>query len=212
MIDAFEAHGIVRQQITRVMPQELVIPAASMSNADKLKGYVSPALLDWAADYLALDRRWLDGVDARPHQHVDGYKNEGVYAEWLQRRMELAPAVDRVLFVWTAEEPVAGKAGGSPICLVYSEDSPWLDGGSLCRYWLLSDEWPIDHAPCVVSMLKVVDIARSLGILVVGRLVPAAVLRRMETGRIFAPQAQVRSGRLWYPEDMASAVAVSATA
>lgn len=83
----------------------------------------------------------------------------------------------------------------------------WDDGGSLSRYWLLSDQWPIDHGSCVVSMLKVVTIARTLGILVVGRLVPAPVLRKLEAGRIFAPQAQARIGKLWYPEDMASAVA-----
>lgn len=209
VIDAFEAHGIARQQIARVLPPELAIPPASLSNADKLKDKVTPALLDWAADYLALDRRWLDGVDAWPHQRVDGYKNEGVYAEWLRQRLEVAPAVDRVLFVWTAEDPVSGSTSGGPVCLVYSEDSAWLDGGSLSRYWLLSDQWPIDHGSCVVSMLKVVGVARSLGILVVGRLVPAPVLRKLEAGRIFAPQAQARAGRILYPEDMASTVAES---
>lgn len=205
MIEAFEAHGIARQQIARVLPPELAVPPAALSTPDKLKDKITPALLDWAADYLALDRRWLDGVDARPHRRVDGYKNEGIYAEWLRHRQAVAPDVDRTLFVWTAEDPVSGSTSGGPVCLVYSEDCDWLDGGSLSRYWLLSDQWPIDHGSCVVSMLKVIDIARSLGILVVGRLVPASVLRKLEAGRIFAPQAQARGGKLWYPEDMASA-------
>ena len=205
VIDAFEAHGIVRQQIARVLPPELTIPSTSLSNADKLKDRITPTLLDWAADYLTLDRRWLDGVEARPHRRVDVYKNEGIYAEWLRQRLEIAPAEDRVLFVWTAEDPVSGSTSGGPVCLVYSEDSAGLDGGSLSRYWMLSDQWTIDHGSCVVSMLKVVGIARSLGILVVGRLVPASVLRKLESGRIFAPQAQACIGKLWYPEDMASA-------
>ena len=206
MIDAFEAHGIVRQQIARVLPPELALSPASLSTADKLKDKVTPALIDWAADYLALNRRWLDCVEARPHRRVEGYKNESVYAEWLGQRLELAPEVDRVLFVWTAEDPISGGTERGPVCLVYSEDSAWLDGVSLSRYWLLSDQWPIDHGSCVVSMLKVVGIARSLGILVVGRLVPASVLHRLESGRIFAPQAQARSGILWYPEDMLPAI------
>lgn len=205
MIDAFEAHGIARQQIARILPPELAIPPASLSNADKLKDKVTPALLDWVAEYLALDRRWLDGVDARPHRRVDGYKNEGIYADWLRQRLEVAPAANRVLYVWTAEDPGPGETGGGSICLVYSEDSASLDDGSLSRYWLLSDQWPMDHGPCVASMLWVVGIARSLGILVVGRLVPAPVLRKLEAGRIFAPQAQAHSGRIWYPEDMLSA-------
>ena len=202
MIDAFEAHGIARQQIARVLPPELAIPPAALSTPDKLRDKVTPALLDWAADYLALDRRWLDGVEARPHLRVDGYKNDGIYADWLRQRLAVAPGVDRMLFVWTAEDPVSGNTSGGHVCLVYSEDSAWLDGGSLSRYWLLSDQWPIDHGSCVVSMLKVVGIARSLGILVVGRLVPAPVLRKLETGRIFAPGAQSRGGKIWHPEDM----------
>lgn len=202
MIEAFEAHGIARPQIARVLPPELAVPPAALSTPDKLKDKITPALLDWAADYLALDRRWLDGVEARPHRRVEGYKNEGVYAEWLRQRQAVAPDVDRMLFVWTAEDPVGGSTSGGPVCLVYTEDSAWLDGGSLSRYWLLSDQWPIDHGSCVVSMLKVVDIARSLGILVVGRLVPAPILRKMEAGRSFVPQARERIGRLWHPEDM----------
>lgn len=202
LIDAFEAYGIARQQIARVLPPGSAIPPASLSSADKLKDKVTPALLDWAADYLALDRRWLDGVGARPHRRVDGYRNEGIYAEWLRQRLEVMPAADRVLFVWTAEDPVSGSTSGGPVCLVYSEESAWLDSSSLSRYWLLSDQWPIDHGSCVVSMLKVVGIARSLGILVVGRLVPASVLRKLEAGRIFAPQAQSRGGKLWHPVDM----------
>lgn len=205
MIDAFEAHGIARQQVARMLPAELGIPPASLSTADTLKDKVTPALLDWAADYLALDRSWLDGVGTRPHRRVDGYKNEGLYAEWLRQRLEVAPDVDRVLFVWTAEDPVSGNTSGGPVCLVYSEESAWLDGASLSRYWLLSDQWPIDHGSCVASMLTVVGIARSLGVLVVGRLVPTSVLRELEAGRIFAPQAQSRGGKLWYPEDMLSA-------
>ena len=32
---------------------------------------------------MALDRHWLDGVAARPHQRANVYKYEGTYAEWL---------------------------------------------------------------------------------------------------------------------------------
>lgn len=108
-----------------------------------------------------------------------------------------------MLFVWTSGDPVAANARGSPVCLVYAEDSVWLDGGSLSRYRLMSDQWPIDHGSCVVSILEVVGIVRSLGILVVGGSVPAHILREMEAGHIFVPQARERMGRLWYPEDMA---------
>jgi hypothetical protein len=104
MIAAFEARGIARQQIARVLPPELAVPPAALSTPNKLKDKVTPALLDWAADCLALDRRWLDVVKARPHRHVDGYKNEGIYADWLRQRQAVAPDVYRMLNVWTAED------------------------------------------------------------------------------------------------------------
>lgn len=207
MINAFEAHGVARQQIPRILPPDLAVPSMAFANPDKLKDKITPALLDWVADYLALDRRWLDGVEARPHRRVDGYKDEGIYAEWLRQRQAVAPDRDRILFVWTAEDPVADSTTGSPVCLVYAEDSAWLDGISLSRYWLLSDQWPVDHGSCIASILEVIGIARSLDILVVGRLVPAPILRKMEAGSVLAPQARERMGKLWYPENMASAVA-----
>lgn len=124
MIDAFEAHGIARQQIARVLPPELTIPPAALSTPDKLKDKVTPALLDWAADYLALDRRWLDGVEDRPHRRMDGYKNEGIYAEWLRQRQEVAPDVDRMLFVWTAEDRSLAARAVGPFALSIPRTAP----------------------------------------------------------------------------------------
>jgi hypothetical protein len=56
LIEAFEAFGIVRQQISRVMPDELKLPNAAFSTPDKLKEKITPELLDWAAGYLAINR------------------------------------------------------------------------------------------------------------------------------------------------------------
>ena len=42
IIDAFEAHGIARQQIVRILPLELAIPPAALSTPDKLQDKVTP--------------------------------------------------------------------------------------------------------------------------------------------------------------------------
>lgn len=102
---------------------------SKLSETDICEKFISPALTaaGWDVD----------------EQILREYKNEGIYAEWLRQRLEVAPVVDRVSFVWTAEEPVSGNTSGGPVCLVYPENSAWLDGGSLSRYCLLSDQWPI---------------------------------------------------------------------
>jgi hypothetical protein len=209
LIDAFEAHGVARQQIARVLSSELAIPPAAFSSADKLRDKITPALLDWAANYLNLERRWLDGLDAHPHRHVEGYKNEAVYANWLRQRLEREPVVNRRLCIWASSDPNAESGTSGYLSLVYVEEHAWLDNQELSRYWLLSDQWPLDHAPCIVSMLKVVDIARAMGVVVVGRQVPGKTLKGLENGSLFAPQVSARVGKIWYPADIASAITVT---
>ena len=196
---AFEAYGIARQQIVRLLPAALPIPASTLSRPDKLKDELTPALLDWAADFLALDRPWFDGVTDEPHHRIHGYKDETVYADWFLDRRRIAPLVDRRVFAWASAAPIVGNDGS--LCLAYIEETSVLDGNRLCRYWLLSEGWTIAHWPCVASMLRVAKIARSLDIPIIGRLVPEHVLRKLESGRLFAPQVARSIGRLWYPEE-----------
>lgn len=198
---AFEAFGIPRQQIPRVLPSTLQIQPFHLSNADKLRDRISPALLDWASEYLNLSRRWLDGVDPQPHLRVDGYKNENVYDKWFSERKGIAPDVRRTLFVWAAADPT-NTAAVVPISLAYVEYGDWLDETELARYWLLSHEWSMSHAPCFISALRALELAQAHGIQTVGRVLPPSTLRALEGGRLFAPQANERSGKLWYPEDM----------
>jgi hypothetical protein len=74
LIETFEAYGIARQQIPRLLPPELKLHNAAFSTPDKLKDNVTPELLDWAADHLAFSRPWLDRVADTPHLMVDHYK------------------------------------------------------------------------------------------------------------------------------------------
>jgi hypothetical protein len=62
LMQAFEAYSIARQQIPRLLPDELKLPNAAFSTPEKLKDKVTPELLDWAAEHLALRRAWFAGV------------------------------------------------------------------------------------------------------------------------------------------------------
>ena len=88
LIQAFEAYGIARQQIPRLMPAGLTMPNAAFSSPDKLKAHLTPALLNWAAEHLAIRRSWLDGVGAQPHLIEDHYKAVAGYRDWLTQRIE----------------------------------------------------------------------------------------------------------------------------
>ena len=202
LIRAFEAYGIARQQIPRLLPAGITLPNAAFSSPNKLKGHLTPALLDWAAEHLAIHRSWLDGVGAKPHLIEDHYKAVVGYRDWLAQRIEQAPLVHRFVHVWKPQGPSIGPDAFGPVCVIYEETSDGLDGAEFSRFWRLSDEWPLDHAPCVENMIAVVAIARSLGILVVGDELELDDLRRLTAGKALIPDLQRRRRGSWHPEDL----------
>ena len=202
LIQAFEAYGIARQQIPRLLPASLTMPNAAFSSPDKLKGHVAPALLDWAAEHLAIHRSWLDGVGAQPHLIEDHYKAVAGYRDWLAQRIEQVPLVHRFVHVWKPPGPAIGPDAYGPVCLVYEETSDGLDGAEFSRFWRLSGEWPLDHPPRVENMIAVVAIARSLGVLVVEHELVADDLLRLTAGKALIPDLQRRLRSRWHPEDL----------
>lgn len=211
LIRAFEAHGIKRQQVMRLLSQ-VALPAkpeltmADFSKPGKLKAKLSPQLLDWAAEYLNVQRAWFDDVDVRPHVVVDHYKHPANYREWLLERQQNVPNVHRLLCIWKGQGQPLGEegCGVGPLCLVYEETSDGLDGMELSRYWLLSNEWGLFHGVCIENMVAAVAVAQSLGILVTGREVPLNTLLRLESGDVLLPEAAAQASALWHPEDLVS--------
>jgi hypothetical protein len=209
IIAAFEAHGVKRQQIVRLLPPLMLqgkpeLTMADFSSPKRLKAKLSPALLDWAAEYLNMQRAWLDGLEVRPHVVVDHYKQPAIYREWLQSRQTQVPNVFRVLSVWkgVGQRLDEDDYGEGPLCLVYEETADGLDGTELSRYWLLSDEWSLNHAPCVENMVAAVAVAKSVGIVVTGRDVPLDKLQRLEAGELLVPEAALLIKASWHPEDL----------
>jgi len=201
LIETFEAYGIARQQIPRLLPPDLKLPNAAFSTPDRLKDKVTPELLDWAANYLAVHRSWLDSVGDDPHLRVVHYNQPSRYRDWLANRLEVAGDVNRFLHVWKPQGESIPDGRG-PLCLVYLEASDSLDGSDFTRYWLLSDHWSLNHVTCLVNMISAVSVARSLGICVLGRDLPADLLNQLEAGKKLIPAVIARVRGTWYPEDL----------
>lgn len=189
LIASFEAYGIARQQIPRLLPPEL-------------KDTLTSELLDWAAKYLAINRAWLDGVSPQPQLRVDGYKQPSRYRAWLLERQQIAPDARRLFLVWKPAGVAVGPNAHGPLCLVYEEISDGLDGTELSRYWLLSEGWHWDHSPCVSNMVAAVAVAQSLGVMVIGQDIPGALLEQLEAGKKLAAAVASQRQRLWHPDDL----------
>lgn len=202
LIEAFEAHGIKRQQIARLLPKELQLPIASFSRPEKLKDKLTPELLDWAAEHLALRRPWLDGEESGPHRIVEAYKDPKRHVAWLEQRAAVAGDVSlRCILVWRSHKGPIGWESRGFLSVVYEETRSGLDEREVSRYWRLSDHWPLGHAASVEHMQALVPEARRLGILVLGKIVKPSWQRRFEEGRCFAHLLTDRVRGRWEPED-----------
>ncbi|ODS89376.1 MAG: hypothetical protein ABS45_16765 [Comamonas sp. SCN 65-56] len=202
LLDAFAAHGVAGVQIPRLLPEALALPNAAFADADDLKDKLTPRLLDWAADTLALRRGWLDGVDSQRHHRVQGYKQPSIYRDWLQQRQKLFPNLDRIIHVFVAsKEPLGPQSTGS-LCVAYGERFDTLDTQELSRYWLLSDHWRLDHSPCTVNLMALCAIAGELGIMVIGHVATREALVRLDDGQLFVPQVLALDAHRWFPADL----------
>jgi len=199
---AFEDHGVARQQITRVLPDEFDIKHEAFSSAEQLVGHLTPELLDWASNYLALDRSWLDGIGDRPHQDLEIYKDTSAYSDWLKQRIELEPNVDRSVYIWATSDLNHSTNSSYYLSIVFEEYFGDLDDTNLCRYWTISNQWSADHKPCINSMLKIINISRSNNVLPIGRVLSKKALHDFEEGNLFAPQVKKQVKAIWYPEDL----------
>ena len=202
LLDAFTVHGVAGVQIPRLLPEALALPNATFADADDLKDKLTPCLLDWAADTLALRRGWLDGVDSQRHHRVQGYKQPSIYRDWLRQRQELFPGLDRVIHVFVAsKEPLGPQSTGS-LCIAYGECFDTLDAQELSRYWLLSDHWRLDHSPCTVNLMALCAIAGELGIMIIGHVATWEAVVRLDHGLLFVPQFLALDTHRWFPSDL----------
>ena len=125
-----------------------------------------------------------------------------ISSDFFEHRIKVELTVHRTLLIWaTSDLNVAIQPDGY-LSLVYVEDEIEFNDIEFSRYWSLSNQWPACHQPCVDSMLKTVQIARSHDILTVGRILDRKVLDRFESGQLFAPNADLCVKSIWYPEDL----------
>jgi len=211
-LKAFEAHGIARMQIGRLLPVTLrskSIPLASFSSADALKPVLTAELLDWTADLWGLQRTWLDlagGSDSYqgPHRHCHVYKDPEAMAVCLDEalmRIPVSPLDLRMLVFATTKEAFL-QPTSDPIVIALEEPAGELDDQLLHRYTMLSEGWQLDHTPCLINAVSLCRMATERKINIRGVVVSHRELKRLVLGRSFIPEARRKCRGIWYPEDV----------
>jgi len=199
VLKVFEAHGIARTQIGRLLPERFPIPMKDFASAEKLKEYLTPAFLDWVAELFALNRAWLDGSPVAPHQTIGTYKYPSDFRSWLNERRSGMPFQFRLL-VMKPSAKVIGQTSDEGIVLTVEERFAVLDDQPLCRYFLVDGSGPLDHYPVLLNLMGLCAVADQARCLVKGYVVSRKLCDAVEEGKLLIPSGLGKSRRSWAPD------------
>lgn len=201
MLDAFEAHNVAPHQLPRLMPTALRLKPQEVTSSAVLASHLLVDHLDWASDFLALRREWLDLEGEQPHREVHTYKDPRTLHRWLEERQAICG--DRLGSVHVLTESAfadPGQAHGR-FFVVYEEAFAELDDKSLSRYWYLSNGARFSHPPCVIGLLEILTIAEHFAVLPVGHVVSSKITRAAERGTLGLLPSALKDHRRWHPQD-----------
>lgn len=201
MLDVFAAHSIAPTQISRLLPGKFTIPMQDFATAATLKSHLTPALLDWLADYFALNRPWLDGVGGRPHQPLLCYKHPGDFAHWLAERRNGEPFQFRLLVFKPSRRPIHPDSD-EDVVIALEELIAYLDDQPICRYYLCDGSGPLDHYPVIRSLFGMFAVADKARCQVRGKVLSPKDCEAMASGRLVIPQGLKKSRQFWEPDTL----------
>ena len=171
------------------------------ASADKLTGHLTPAFLDWVADYFALNRSWLDGLPVDPHQSICCYKHPADFAAWLAERKTGEPFQFRLLVLKPSSKPINPNSDEN-IVIVLEECITYLDDQSICRYFIFDGNGPIDYYPVIRSLMGLCVVADRARCLVKGRVVDEKTCTAIDDGHMLIPLGLSKVRNTWEPDGM----------
>lgn len=201
VLDVFAAHGVAQTQISRLLPMQFVIPMTAFASADKLTEHLTPAFLDWVADYFALSRSWLDGIPGDPHQKICCYKHPADFAAWLAERRTEEPFQFRLFVLKPSAKPINPNSNEN-IVIVLEECISYLDDQSVCRYFIFDGNGPLNHYPVIRSLMGLCAVADRTRCLVKGRVIDEKICAAIEDGHLLIPLGLSKARNSWEPDGM----------
>jgi hypothetical protein len=195
----FEAHGVHRNQISRLIGNGLTL--AHLQSDQALIPALSDELLDSAASLFAIRREWLDGASDQIYPLHDFYKQPEAFVEFIQGlRGQETGNLRGVVF------SSSSKRHEETALVVLEEEMGAVGNQAIHRYYFCHN-WFFNYwksraylAACVASAWK-----RDINLM--GREVPIAFIRKYSNGTRFLEYrldgALPNDGMPWYPEDMA---------
>jgi hypothetical protein len=159
ILQVFEAHGIERTQINRLLPKDLQLLPFQFSDADELKKAFKQEHINWLIDYFALEPTWLEGTSDEANQQIFSYKSPELLHQWLQQHKN--PSQDgcnfRLHLITTDEPLITSTSHGyfAAILEVLFGDEDERQS----RFYHLGQGAHFEHPPCLLHLMQILAIA-----------------------------------------------------
>jgi hypothetical protein len=198
-IRLFEAHGVHRNQISRVLGHGLA--PVHLQSDESLMPVLTDVMLDAAARQFAIRRDWLDGASDQIYPLHDFYKKPKEFGQFIaELRRQSKGALRGVVLVATSEE-------FEDTALVVLEQEIGVVGDRPLYRYHLCNNWHFAYWKARAYLTACVVIAWNAKAYLLGRRVPIELIRQYTEGTHFLEYeidgALPTSGLHWHPEDMA---------
>lgn len=179
ILQVFEAHGIERTQINRLLPQDLRLQPFQFSDADELKKAFKQEHITWLVNYFALEPAWLEGTSDEANQQIFSYKSPEFLHQWLLQHKD--PAQDGFNFklhlITADSRPICSASDGyfaAILEVLFGEDD-----NRQSRFYHLGQGARFDHPPCLLHLMQILAIAHHHSVIMRRAILPPAELRRL---------------------------------
>lgn len=198
-VHLFEAHGVRRNQIPRVLSYNLAL--GDLVDDMSLLAKLTEPVLDAACSLFGVRREWLDGAGQEPYVRNAFYKHPKDFQCFIEELRSARPDAELTGYLILPEDP----APGDEAFLILAEAITSLGDATVYRYHVC-DTWIYNYWRSRAYLTACVAIAwkndvyitgryankRELSILTGSENLPGPVLDRLATG-----------GQSWYAEDLA---------
>jgi len=195
----FEAHGVHRNQISRLIGNGLTL--AHLQSDQALLPVLSDQLLDSAASLFAIRREWLDGASDQIYRLHDFYKQPEAFAEFIEGLRGQETGSLRGVVLSSSSDQHEETA-----LMVLEEEAGAVGDQAIHRYYICHN-WFFNYWKSRAYLAACVASAWKGDIILMGREVPIDFIRKYSNGTRFLEYrldgALPSSGTPWYPEDMA---------
>lgn len=197
-LQLFESHDVHRNQIPRFFGHGLTIKDVQDETA--LLNKLDESLLDAACHLFGVRREWLEGAESQIYPCHDFYKNPEDVAPFLATLKANNPdgSLDGIL--------MAPCENSGDALIVLREIIGWIGKKAIYRSHLCNN-WRFDYWKSRVYLTAFIAIAFKQGVYIRGSILPTKEIAKIAEGEALLISEEddfsSRSGRLWYPEDMA---------